>query len=175
LACRCTSHTTQHTGHVLDVSNTINDLQDSTPGTSYSLCILSDRGFHVITAEVTNHLPELSKIPTGLLHLFIKHTSASLTVNESADPDVRMDMETFFNENVPENAGFCLHTMEGRDDMTSHIKTSILGSSLTVSPLHHSLPHIPAPVPDDCINPADLCTKMRKKRARLFLRTNHQR
>ena len=90
------------------------------------------RGFHLITAEVVSHLPEISRISEGLLNLFIQHTSASLTINESADPDVRHDMESFFNRSVPENAGYYLHTAEGKDDMTSHIKTSILGSSLTI-------------------------------------------
>ncbi len=90
------------------------------------------RGFHIVTGEITAQLPELKQISAGLLHIFIKHTSASLTVNENADPDVRADMETFFNRNVPESGDFYLHTMEGRDDMTSHIKTSILGSSLTI-------------------------------------------
>jgi secondary thiamine-phosphate synthase enzyme len=90
------------------------------------------RGFHIITSEVINQLPELKQISTGILHLFIKHTSASLTVNENADPDVRADMESFFNRSVPENAGYFLHTLEGSDDMTSHIKTSLLDSGLTI-------------------------------------------
>ena len=90
------------------------------------------RGFHVITSEVVKQLPEIQQISTGMLQLFIQHTSASLSINESADPDVREDMETFFNRNVPEDASGYLHTMEGRDDMTSHIKTSLLGSSLMI-------------------------------------------
>jgi len=90
------------------------------------------RGFHVITAEVVRQLPEIRQISKGLLHLFIQHTSASLTINESADPDVREDMESYFNRSVPENADDYLHTMEGKDDMTSHIKTSLLGSGLTI-------------------------------------------
>ena len=90
------------------------------------------RGFHVITAEVVRQLPEIRQISKGLLHLFIQHTSASLTINESADPDVREDMESYFNRSVPDNADHYLHTMEGKDDMTSHIKTSLLGSGLTI-------------------------------------------
>lgn len=90
------------------------------------------RGFHIITHEILQQLPEIQQIHTGLLNIFIKHTSASLTINENADPDVRIDMETFFNQNVSEEDKFYRHTLEGPDDMTSHIKQAILGSSLTI-------------------------------------------
>jgi len=90
------------------------------------------RGFHVITSEVVRQLPEIKRISTGMLQLFIQHTSASLTINESADPDVRQDMESYFNHSVSEDDNYYLHTMEGTDDMTSHIKTSLLGSSLLI-------------------------------------------
>lgn len=90
------------------------------------------RGFHLITSEIYNHLPELKEIKTGIAHIFIKHTSASLTINENADPTVRSDMETYFNKLVPENATYFEHTLEGKDDMTSHIKNTIIGSSLII-------------------------------------------
>ena len=90
------------------------------------------RGFHIITSEIERGLPELKDFKLGLAHVFIKHTSASLTINENADPDVRTDMETHFNKSVPETAGYYLHTLEGTDDMTSHIKASIIGASVTV-------------------------------------------
>ena len=90
------------------------------------------RGFHIVTDEILSHLPELKNIESGIVNIFIKHTSASLSVNENADPSVRTDMETHFNIMVPENADHYEHTFEGPDDMTSHIKTSILGSSLSV-------------------------------------------
>lgn len=90
------------------------------------------RGFHVITDEVLQHIPELKQIKHGIANIFIKHTSASLSINENADPSVRTDMETHFNIMVPEDADYYRHTFEGPDDMTSHIKTSILGSSLSI-------------------------------------------
>ena len=90
------------------------------------------RGFHLITAEVAGQLPELAGIRIGLAHLFIKHTSASLTINENADADVRRDMESHFNVMVPENAAYYVHTFEGPDDMPAHLKSSILGAALTV-------------------------------------------
>lgn len=90
------------------------------------------RGFHIITDEIESQIPELSKIKTGIAHIFIKHTSASLTINENASPDVRSDMEKHFNKIVPENAPYYDHTLEGSDDMPAHIKASMLGSSLTV-------------------------------------------
>ena len=85
------------------------------------------RGFHVITNEVEKHLPKM----TGIVNVFIKHTSASLTINENADPSVRKDFETHFNKLVSEEETHFTHTFEGSDDMTSHIKSSLLGSSVT--------------------------------------------
>ncbi len=90
------------------------------------------RGFHIITDDVLAHLPELKDIKHGIANIFIKHTSASLSINENADPSVRTDMETHFNIMVPEDANHYEHTLEGLDDMTSHIKNSILGSSLSI-------------------------------------------
>jgi secondary thiamine-phosphate synthase enzyme len=90
------------------------------------------RGFHLITNEILTNIPETKNYKAGIAHIFIQHTSASLTINENADPAVREDMETHFNHTVPENAGYYMHTSEGLDDMTSHIKCSILGSSVTV-------------------------------------------
>jgi len=90
------------------------------------------RGFHLITKEVLEQIPELEKINAGVAHIFIQHTSASLTINENADPSVRRDFETHFNSMVPEDKSLFEHTLEGPDDMTSHIKTSILGSSVTI-------------------------------------------
>ncbi|MBS1786179.1 MAG: YjbQ family protein [Acidobacteria bacterium] len=90
------------------------------------------RGFHLVTPEVLEYLPELRDIEIGILHLFIQHTSASLTINENADPDVRGDMERHFNTAVPENAPYYEHTLEGADDMPAHIKASILGASLSI-------------------------------------------
>jgi len=94
------------------------------------------RGFHLITEEVLQQLPELLGIRCGLLHLFIKHSSASITLNENADPTVRSDMEAHFNHFVPERAPYYQHTYEGDDDMPAHIKASILGNSLTL-PISH--------------------------------------
>ncbi|MFZ4792780.1 MAG: secondary thiamine-phosphate synthase enzyme YjbQ [Blastocatellia bacterium] len=90
------------------------------------------RGFHIITREILDHLPEIGQFEIGLLHLFIQHTSASLTINENADPDVRGDLERHFNHTVPENAPYYEHTLEGPDDMPAHIKSTILGNSLTI-------------------------------------------
>ena len=90
------------------------------------------RGFHLITHEVVSALEEMKEIKVGLLHVHIKHTSASLTINENADPTVREDFETHFNILVPEGGTHYQHTFEGPDDMTSHIKTSLLGPSVTV-------------------------------------------
>lgn len=90
------------------------------------------RGFHLVTREVLEHLPEVREIEVGLLHLFIQHTSASLTINENADPDVRGDLERHFNHAVPENAPYYEHTLEGADDMPAHIKSTILGNSLSI-------------------------------------------
>ena len=90
------------------------------------------RGFHLITNEVQQGIPELKLIKSGAAQIFVKHTSASLTINENADPDVRADMETHFNKMVPETAAYYQHTLEGPDDMTSHIKASIIGSTVNV-------------------------------------------
>lgn len=90
------------------------------------------RGFHIITDEILAEVPEVSDIRTGLAHIFIKHTSASLTINENADPSVRRDFETHFKRMVPEDTSLYEHTLEGPDDMTSHIKSSMLGSSVSI-------------------------------------------
>ena len=90
------------------------------------------RGFHLITQEIVSQIPELTNISKGIAHILIKHTSASLTINENADPSVRVDMENFFNKIVPENASYFEHTLEGLDDMTAHIKASLLSSSITL-------------------------------------------
>ena len=90
------------------------------------------RGFHLITTEIVNQLDELQHCKTGVMTLFIKHTSASLTINENADPTVRQDFEHFFNQSIPENEPYYLHRDEGPDDLPAHIKSSILGSSLTI-------------------------------------------
>ena len=90
------------------------------------------RGFHLITDEVLKHLPEVQKIEVGTMQVFIKHTAASLTINEDADPTVRDDFESHFNQMVPENAPYYQHTFEGPDDMPAHLKSSILGSSVSI-------------------------------------------
>lgn len=88
------------------------------------------RGYHIVTGEVLQQLPRLPK--TGLLHLFIKHTSAAITINEAADPDVLIDFESVFNHIVPENLPFLMHTLEGPDDMPAHIKAAMIGHAVTV-------------------------------------------
>ena len=90
------------------------------------------RGFHLVTSEVISEVPELRNVRVGILHIFIQHTSASLTLNENADPTVRDDMESHFNQMVPENAPYYRHTSEGADDMPAHIKAAMLGSSLSI-------------------------------------------
>jgi secondary thiamine-phosphate synthase enzyme len=90
------------------------------------------RGFHLVTEEVVSSLPEIQGLRVGLLHLFIRHTSASLTLNENASADVRADFESWFNEAVPERASYWTHTLEGPDDMPAHIKAALLGSSLSL-------------------------------------------
>lgn len=90
------------------------------------------RGFHLITREIAAALPELASLRVGLLHLFIRHTSASLTLNENASPDVRRDFESWFDRAVPEDAPHWTHTLEGPDDMPAHIKASLLGPSLSL-------------------------------------------
>jgi secondary thiamine-phosphate synthase enzyme len=90
------------------------------------------RGFHIITHEILRQVPEIKEISVGTAHLFLQHTSASLSINENADPDVRVDMESHMNKMIPENAPYYTHTLEGSDDMPAHIKSSVLGVSLTV-------------------------------------------
>ncbi len=90
------------------------------------------RGFHLITREITSQLPEISRIKTGMFQVFIKHTSASLTINENADPTVRIDFESHFNKAVPENMPYYQHDYEGSDDMPAHIKSSLLGASVMI-------------------------------------------
>ncbi|MGN6276197.1 MAG: secondary thiamine-phosphate synthase enzyme YjbQ [Solirubrobacterales bacterium] len=90
------------------------------------------RGFHLITSEVVDELPELRGISTGLLHLLIQHTSASLALNEDASPEVRRDFESWFDRAVPEGAPYWTHTLEGDDDMPAHVKAALLGPSLTL-------------------------------------------
>jgi secondary thiamine-phosphate synthase enzyme len=97
------------------------------------------RGFHLITRDVLAALPEIGDLDVGLLHLLIQHTSASLTLNENASPDVRRDFETWFNAAVPEQFSGWTHTLEGADDMPAHIKASLLGPSLTI-PIAHRRP-----------------------------------
>jgi len=90
------------------------------------------RGFHLITREVIDALPELAQLRVGLLHLLIQHTTASLALNENASPEVRRDFETYFNTIVPEQTNMWTHTLEGPDDMPSHIKAALLGPTLTL-------------------------------------------
>jgi secondary thiamine-phosphate synthase enzyme len=90
------------------------------------------RGFHLITTEVLHALPQISEIKTGICQVFIRHTSASLTINEDADPTVRKDFETYFNKAVPENDLDYRHDDEGPDDMPAHLKAALLGSSVTI-------------------------------------------
>lgn len=90
------------------------------------------RSFHLITDEVLRQLPELKEISVGFLHVFIKHTSAGITINENADPTVREDFESHFNKMVPEDQPYYRHTLEGSDDMPAHIKAALLGNSLQI-------------------------------------------
>jgi secondary thiamine-phosphate synthase enzyme len=90
------------------------------------------RGFHLVTDEVLAGMPELREVRAGLAHLFLRHTSASLTLNENASPDVRRDFASWFDEAVPEDAPFWTHTIEGPDDMPAHIMASLLGPALTL-------------------------------------------
>ena len=111
------------------------------------------RGFHLITRDVLESVPELRGLQVGLLHVFIRHTSASLTLNENASPDVRDDFEAWFNEAVPEDARYWTHTIEGPDDMPAHIKASLLGPSLSLAGLRrpprgrHLAGHLPLRAP----------------------------
>jgi len=90
------------------------------------------RGFHLVTAEVLAQLPELETVRVGLAHFLLQHTSASLTVNENADPTVRSDLDAYLDEAVPENQPYFQHTLEGPDDMPAHIKSSLMGHQLTL-------------------------------------------
>jgi len=90
------------------------------------------RGFHLVTAEIVDALPELEQVSAGLLHLLIQHTSASLALNEDASADVRRDFEAWFDRAVPEGAPYWTHTLEGEDDMPAHIKAALLGPSLSL-------------------------------------------
>jgi len=97
------------------------------------ICLKSRaRGFHLITEELLRELPELRNFKIGMMHVFILHTSASLTVNENADPAVRQDFESFFNHAVPQDVPYFRHRDEGPDDMPAHLKASILGCSLNI-------------------------------------------
>ena len=90
------------------------------------------RGFHLVTREIVAQVPEIQGYRVGLAHIFIQHTSASLALNENADPTVRQDFESHFNVLVPENAPYYIHTYEGPDDMPAHIKAALLGPSVTI-------------------------------------------
>ena len=92
----------------------------------------SPRGFHLVTAMIVSEFPEISNIGAGMMHVLMKHTSASLSLNENADPTVRTDFESHFNRMVPENAPYFQHTTEGPDDMPAHLKASLLGSSVLI-------------------------------------------
>ncbi len=99
------------------------------------------RGFHLITGEVLRQLPEIAQLRAGMLIVFMKHTSASLTINENADPTVRTDFESHMNQIVPEEAPYFVHTYEGPDDMPAHIKASLLGSSIQL-PITNGQPNL---------------------------------
>ncbi len=90
------------------------------------------RGFHLVTNEIIRDIAELKEMNVGLLHLFMQHTSASLAINENADPDVRIDMEAYFNQAIAENEPYYRHVLEGSDDMPAHLKAVVLGNELTI-------------------------------------------
>lgn len=90
------------------------------------------KGFHLVTDEILSNIPEIITVKIGLINILLKHTSASLTLNENADPDVRNDMKKYFDEIVPENKKYFQHTSEGADDMPAHLKTSLLGNSISI-------------------------------------------
>jgi secondary thiamine-phosphate synthase enzyme len=98
-----------------------------------------ERGFHLVTREVEQAVPEIGDLRVGVVHVFVRHTSASLTINENASPDVRRDLESWFSSAVPEDAPYWRHTVEGPDDMPAHVKASLLGSSLTLPVSNGSL------------------------------------
>lgn len=91
-----------------------------------------EKGFHLVTDEILTHLPEIKDIRIGLINILLQHTSASLSLNENADPDVRTDFKNYFNELVPENKKYFIHTSEGPDDIPAHIKSSLLGNSISI-------------------------------------------
>jgi secondary thiamine-phosphate synthase enzyme len=97
------------------------------------------RGFHLVTDEILQQLPELTSVGIGIMNIFMQHTSASLTLNENADPTVRQDFEDYFNHAVPEDAPYYRHMNEGSDDLPAHLKSSLLGSSLTIPITHGRL------------------------------------
>ncbi|WP_343488378.1 secondary thiamine-phosphate synthase enzyme YjbQ [Allomuricauda sp. d1] len=99
------------------------------------------RGFHLITEDILKSIPEIKTVHTGILQVFIKHTSASLTINENADSTVRSDFESHINEMVPENAPYYVHNYEGPDDMPAHIKASLMGSSVQI-PITNGKPNL---------------------------------
>ena len=124
------------------------------------------RGYHLITRQILEQVPEIKEINIGWIQLFIKHTSASLTINENADPSVRTDFESHMNEMVPEDAPYYVHTIEGPDDMPAHIKASMLGNSVVV------------PISDGRLNLGTwqgvyLCEHRDRPRARALLVTLH--
>jgi secondary thiamine-phosphate synthase enzyme len=90
------------------------------------------RGFHLVTREIVSALPNLARVRVGFVQLFLQHTSASLTINENADPDVRADLERWLHRAVPENAPYFEHTAEGPDDMPAHVKSSVMGCSVMI-------------------------------------------
>jgi secondary thiamine-phosphate synthase enzyme len=94
------------------------------------------RGFHLVTLEIERELPELTDLRVGIAHVFMQHTSASLTLNENASPDVRRDVATWFDRAVPDGADYFTHTLEGADDMPAHIKSSLTGASVLI-PVRH--------------------------------------
>jgi secondary thiamine-phosphate synthase enzyme len=95
------------------------------------------RGYHLITSVIENQLPELPE--KGLVHILVKHTSAGITINENADPSVRTDFESFINKMIPENDPVYTHTYEGSDDMPAHLKSSVIGSEITIPVTNHRL------------------------------------
>ncbi len=97
------------------------------------------RGFHLITREVLAAVPQIAELQVGMLHLLLRHTSASLTLNENASPDVRRDFASWFDAAVPEDAPYWTHTLEGPDDMPAHVKASLLGATLTIPVSHGRL------------------------------------
>ena len=102
------------------------------------------RGFHIITSEIIYAIPEIEHIKTGICQVFIQHTSASLSINENADPTVRKDFEMFFNKTVPENDPEYLHDDEGSDDMPAHLKAALLGTSVTIPIRNGKMAQFPA-------------------------------